>query len=76
MNGHKVLAWRGVPIYPCGKIPVSDVHTRLSRVRASSGSGATYAGSRRSAMTPYADQVQGEAGNQIRPIRLSRRTSQ
>ncbi|NUR47354.1 MAG: cyclic nucleotide-binding domain-containing protein [Hamadaea sp.] len=27
VNGHKVLAWRGVPIYPCGKIPVSDVHT-------------------------------------------------
>ncbi|MCP2323680.1 hypothetical protein HDA40_002187 [Hamadaea flava] len=27
VDGHKVLAWRGVPIYACGKIPVSDSHT-------------------------------------------------
>ncbi|MCP2280498.1 family 2B encapsulin nanocompartment shell protein [Nocardia amikacinitolerans] len=24
VDGHRVPAWRGVPIYPCGKIPVSD----------------------------------------------------
>jgi CRP-like cAMP-binding protein len=27
IDGHRVPAWRGVPIYPCGKIPVSDAHT-------------------------------------------------
>ncbi len=27
VNGRKVPAWRGVPIYPCSKIPVSDTHT-------------------------------------------------
>jgi hypothetical protein len=27
VDGHAVPAWRGVPIYPCGKIPVSSVHT-------------------------------------------------
>ncbi|MGP9022905.1 family 2B encapsulin nanocompartment shell protein [Streptomyces sp. BR1] len=27
MNGHPVPAWRGVPILPCGKIPVSDEGT-------------------------------------------------
>ncbi|NUT22496.1 MAG: cyclic nucleotide-binding domain-containing protein [Hamadaea sp.] len=27
IDGHRVLAWRGVPMYPCGKIPVSDSHT-------------------------------------------------
>ncbi|MYT13199.1 Cyclic nucleotide-binding domain-containing protein [Streptomyces sp. SceaMP-e96] len=26
-DGHEVPAWRGVPIFPCGKIPVSDTHT-------------------------------------------------
>ncbi|MGV9615210.1 family 2B encapsulin nanocompartment shell protein [Nocardia xishanensis] len=24
IDGHRVPAWRGVPIYPCGKIPVSE----------------------------------------------------
>ncbi|MEV4614923.1 family 2B encapsulin nanocompartment shell protein [Kitasatospora sp. NPDC049258] len=27
VNGRKVPAWRGVPIYPCSKIPVSDTYT-------------------------------------------------
>ena len=27
VGGHKVPAWRGVPIFPCGKIPVSDTRT-------------------------------------------------
>ena len=27
IDGHTHLAWRGVPIYPCSKIPVSDRHT-------------------------------------------------
>ncbi|MBL1078065.1 cyclic nucleotide-binding domain-containing protein [Nocardia sp. 2] len=27
IDGHRVPAWRGVPIYPCGKIPVSDTQT-------------------------------------------------
>ncbi|NUR96279.1 MAG: cyclic nucleotide-binding domain-containing protein [Kribbellaceae bacterium] len=27
VDGRKVLAWRGVPIYPCGKIPVNDTYT-------------------------------------------------
>ena len=27
IDGHTQLAWRGVPIYPCSKIPVSDRHT-------------------------------------------------
>jgi CRP-like cAMP-binding protein len=27
MNGHKVPAWRGVPILPCNKIPVTDDNT-------------------------------------------------
>ena len=27
VDGHTVPAWRGVPIYPCGKIPISDVRT-------------------------------------------------
>ncbi|QLY33859.1 family 2B encapsulin nanocompartment shell protein [Nocardia huaxiensis] len=27
VDGHRVPAWRGVPIYPCGKIPVSDTQT-------------------------------------------------
>ncbi|MCX4242238.1 family 2B encapsulin nanocompartment shell protein [Paraliomyxa miuraensis] len=27
VNGHKVPAWRGVPIFPCSKIPVSEQHT-------------------------------------------------
>ncbi|MGV9839744.1 hypothetical protein ACWDUL_36865 [Nocardia niigatensis] len=27
VDGHRVPAWRGVPIFPCGKIPVSDTHT-------------------------------------------------
>lgn len=27
VNGHPVPAWRGVPILPCGKIPVSDEGT-------------------------------------------------
>ncbi|WP_030912289.1 family 2B encapsulin nanocompartment shell protein [Streptomyces sp. NRRL F-5126] len=27
VDGHQVPAWRGVPIFPCGKIPVSDAHT-------------------------------------------------
>ncbi|MFI1918622.1 family 2B encapsulin nanocompartment shell protein [Nocardia sp. NPDC020380] len=27
IDGHRVPAWRGVPIYPCSKIPVSDTQT-------------------------------------------------
>jgi hypothetical protein len=27
LDGHEVPAWRGVPILPCGKIPISDGHT-------------------------------------------------
>ncbi|KWT59070.1 Crp/Fnr family transcriptional regulator [Streptomyces albus subsp. albus] len=27
VNGHQVPAWRGVPIFPCGKIPISETHT-------------------------------------------------
>ncbi|WP_435136705.1 family 2B encapsulin nanocompartment shell protein [Actinacidiphila sp. bgisy144] len=27
VGGHQVPAWRGVPIFPCGKIPVSERHT-------------------------------------------------
>ncbi|MYS23059.1 Cyclic nucleotide-binding domain-containing protein [Streptomyces sp. DvalAA-14] len=27
VNGHEVPAWRGVPLFPCGKIPVSRQHT-------------------------------------------------
>ncbi|WP_405562965.1 family 2B encapsulin nanocompartment shell protein [Streptomyces sp. NBC_01180] len=27
MGGHHVPAWRGVPIFPCNKIPVSDART-------------------------------------------------
>ncbi|MPZ67689.1 MAG: Crp/Fnr family transcriptional regulator, partial [Pseudonocardiaceae bacterium] len=27
MNGHQVPAWRGVPVLPCNKIPISDART-------------------------------------------------
>ncbi|MFC9129905.1 family 2B encapsulin nanocompartment shell protein [Streptomyces sp. NPDC057099] len=27
VDGHEVPAWRGVPFFPCGKIPVNDHHT-------------------------------------------------
>ncbi|WEO99254.1 family 2B encapsulin nanocompartment shell protein [Streptomyces sp. FXJ1.172] len=27
VDGHEVPAWRGVPIYPCSKIPITDDHT-------------------------------------------------
>jgi hypothetical protein len=27
VDGHNHFAWRGVPIYPCSKIPISDRHT-------------------------------------------------
>jgi hypothetical protein len=27
MNGHMVVAWRGVPILPCNKIPITDTLT-------------------------------------------------
>ncbi|WP_433854312.1 family 2B encapsulin nanocompartment shell protein [Streptomyces kronopolitis] len=27
VDGHDVPAWRGVPIFPCGKIPISEAHT-------------------------------------------------
>ncbi|GAB2692845.1 family 2B encapsulin nanocompartment shell protein [Nocardia thraciensis] len=27
VDGHRIPAWRGVPIFPCGKIPVSDTGT-------------------------------------------------
>jgi hypothetical protein len=27
VNGNKVPAWRGVPIFPCSKIPISDTRT-------------------------------------------------
>jgi CRP-like cAMP-binding protein len=26
MNGHHIPAWRGIPMFPCGKIPVTDRH--------------------------------------------------
>ncbi|WP_326647530.1 MULTISPECIES: family 2B encapsulin nanocompartment shell protein [unclassified Streptomyces] len=26
-GGHRIPSWRGVPIYPCGKIPVSEART-------------------------------------------------
>ncbi|MFB7665995.1 family 2B encapsulin nanocompartment shell protein [Kitasatospora sp. NPDC056138] len=26
VGGHQVPAWRGVPIFPCGKIPIADGH--------------------------------------------------
>ncbi len=27
VNGHEVPAWRGIPIFPCGKIPISEGRT-------------------------------------------------
>lgn len=27
VNGQSLQAWRGVPIFPCNKIPISDTHT-------------------------------------------------
>ncbi|MFE4669677.1 family 2B encapsulin nanocompartment shell protein [Streptomyces sp. NPDC056716] len=27
LDGHEVPAWRGVPVLPCGKIPIGDDHT-------------------------------------------------
>ncbi|MEV1023599.1 family 2B encapsulin nanocompartment shell protein [Streptomyces sp. NPDC050264] len=27
VGGHRIPTWRGVPIYPCGKIPVSEART-------------------------------------------------
>ncbi|MFB8347746.1 family 2B encapsulin nanocompartment shell protein [Streptomyces niveus] len=27
VDGHRVPSWRGVPIYPCGKIPVTEART-------------------------------------------------
>ncbi|MER5529265.1 family 2B encapsulin nanocompartment shell protein [Streptomyces sp. NPDC002677] len=27
IDGHEIPAWRGVPIYPCSKIPITDDHT-------------------------------------------------
>ncbi|MFJ8887778.1 family 2B encapsulin nanocompartment shell protein [Streptomyces sp. NPDC102402] len=27
VGGHRIPSWRGVPIYPCGKIPVTDART-------------------------------------------------
>jgi CRP-like cAMP-binding protein len=27
VNGHQVPSWRGVPLFPCSKIPVTDGHT-------------------------------------------------
>ncbi|WP_420035502.1 family 2B encapsulin nanocompartment shell protein [Streptomyces sp. cg28] len=27
VGGHRIPTWRGVPIYPCGKIPISDART-------------------------------------------------
>ncbi len=27
VDGHEVPAWRGVPVFPCGKIPISEQHT-------------------------------------------------
>ncbi|GGR88528.1 nucleotide-binding protein [Streptomyces aureoverticillatus] len=27
VDGHEVPAWRGVPLFPCGKIPISPEHT-------------------------------------------------
>jgi CRP-like cAMP-binding protein len=27
INGHMMPAWRGIPVLPCGKIPITDGHT-------------------------------------------------
>ncbi|MBF6174374.1 family 2B encapsulin nanocompartment shell protein [Nocardia blacklockiae] len=27
VDGHRIPSWRGVPIFPCGKIPLSENHT-------------------------------------------------
>ncbi|MFB7331079.1 family 2B encapsulin nanocompartment shell protein [Streptomyces adustus] len=27
VEGHEIPAWRGVPIFPCNKLPISDQHT-------------------------------------------------
>jgi hypothetical protein len=27
VGGHQVTAWRGIPIFPCNKIPISDTRT-------------------------------------------------
>ncbi|MFV2118743.1 family 2B encapsulin nanocompartment shell protein [Streptomyces sp. Act-28] len=27
VGGHRIPTWRGVPIFPCNKIPISDAHT-------------------------------------------------
>ncbi|MER6947772.1 family 2B encapsulin nanocompartment shell protein [Nonomuraea sp. NPDC000554] len=27
VNGHEIPAWRGIPIFPCGKIPITDGQT-------------------------------------------------
>jgi CRP-like cAMP-binding protein len=27
VGGHKVPAWRGIPFYPCGKIPITEANT-------------------------------------------------
>jgi CRP-like cAMP-binding protein len=27
VGGHRIPSWRGVPIFPCGKIPLTDGHT-------------------------------------------------
>ena len=27
VGGHRIPAWRGVPIFPCGKIPISEART-------------------------------------------------
>ena len=32
MNGHRVTAWRGVPILPCNKIPITDTRTSFIMV--------------------------------------------
>ncbi|GAA1980938.1 family 2B encapsulin nanocompartment shell protein [Catenulispora subtropica] len=33
VDGHRVFAWRGVPIYPCSKIPVTDHATSILAMR-------------------------------------------
>jgi CRP-like cAMP-binding protein len=27
INGHQIPAWRGIPLFPCGKIPITNGHT-------------------------------------------------
>lgn len=37
LDGHRVPAWRGVPILPCGKIPLDPVHRTTSIIAVRTG---------------------------------------